>query len=446
MIELNLYNVLESAIILAIFHLFYKAFLQKETFFKLNRVYLLSSLLFAVIVPFLNLNVEIFANHISSGNDILAKISGIKQGYNEINEVIIYAYSGKLTWTVIKNYLSVIYILGGLISAVFFIFGLGKIILMILKSNPQKYDGYRIIETTDAIVPFSLFKWIIINPEKYSTDDMKQIIAHERMHAFQLHSFDLIFIEVLVILFWFNPFIYWYRKSIREVHEYLADEAVVENGFDGLDYQQLLLSQVTDNRLVGLTSRFSYSLSKNRLKMLTMMKSKNMSKTKVLLAIPFAIAFIFFFTNSTEFAKATNNNIQTGISAVQDTIIAEKDGENVLFETDVKLEKVYFTADVMPKFQGKESDEFRSFIQKNLTYPKEAHEKGISGRVYIQFDVDKEGNVRNVKVVRGVDPSLDAEALRVTNLSPKWTPAEQDGEKVNVRFTFPISFLLSDNK
>ena len=446
MIELNLYNVLESAIILAIFHLFYKAFLQKETFFKLNRVYLLSSLLFAVIVPFLNLNVEIFANHISSGNDILAKISGIKQGYNEINEVIIYAYSGKLTWTVIKNYLSVIYILGGLISAVFFIFGLGKIILMILKSNPQKYDGYRIIETTDAIVPFSLFKWIIINPEKYSTDDMKQIIAHERMHAFQLHSFDLIFIEVLVILFWFNPFIYWYRKSIREVHEYLADEAVVENGFDGLDYQQLLLSQVTDNRLVGLTSRFSYSLSKNRLKMLTMMKSKNMSKTKVLLAIPFAIAFIFFFTNSTEFAKATNNNIQTGISAVQDTIIAEKDGENVLFETDVKLEEVYFTADVMPKFQGKESDEFRSFIQKNLTYPKEAHEKGISGRVYIQFDVDKEGNVRNVKVVRGVDPSLDAEALRVTNLSPKWTPAEQDGEKVNVRFTFPISFLLSDNK
>jgi TonB family protein len=448
MIELSLYNVLESAIILAIFSLFYKAFLQKETFFRLNRLYLLSTLLFATTVPFFNISMEFVANNISLGNDILNKISGIKQGYNEINEVIIYAYSGKLTWTVIQNYLSVIYILGVIISAVFFVFGLGKIILMILKSNPQKYDGYRIIETTDAIVPFSLFKWIIINPEKYSTNDMKQIIAHERMHAFQLHSFDLIFIEVLVILFWFNPFIYWYRKSIREVHEYLADKAVVENGFDELDYKQLLLSQVTDNRLVGLTSRFSYSLSKNRLKMLTMMKSKNMSKTKVLLAIPFAIAFIFFFTNSTEFAKATNNSsIETKISAVQDTIITEKDGENVLIETNVEMEgEVYFRAEIMPKFQGKESDAFRPFVAKNLKYPKEAIENKIQGTVYIQFDVDKEGNVRNAMVVRGVSPLLDAEALRVTNLSPKWTPAEQDGEKVNVRFTFPIVFKLSDSK
>ena len=435
MIDLSLYNILESAIILAIFCLFYKAFLKKETFFKLNRLYLLSSLLFASIIPFLNINMGLFANHISSGNDILNRISGIKQGYNEINEVIIYAYSGKLTWTVIKNYLSIIYMLGVFISGVFFVFGLGKIIIMILKSSPQKYDGYRIIESPQANVPFSLFKWIIINPDKYSSDDMKQIIVHERMHAFQLHSFDLIFIEVLVILFWFNPFIYWYRKSIREVHEYLADQAVVENGYDRIDYQQLLLSQFTGSRFIGLTSSFSYSLSKNRLKMLTMMKSKKILKTKIVLAIPFAVAFIFFFTNSTEFAKATNtNSIEKEIVALEDT---------VKVETEVEMDgEVYFTAEVMPKFQGKESGEFRFFIQKNLKYPEDAQKKGISGTVYIQFDVDKEGNVRNAKVVRGVDPWLDAEALRVTKLSPKWTPAEDKGEKVNVRFTFPIVFVL----
>ena len=435
MIDFSLYNVLESVIILAIFCLFYKIFLKKETFFKLNRLYLLSSLLFAVTIPFLNVNVGLFANQISSESNILSKISGLKQGYNEINEVIIYAYSGKLTWSVIKDYLSIIYILGVLISGVFFVFGLGKIIVMILKSSPQKYNRYRIIESPEAIVPFSLFKWIIINPDKYSSDDMKQIIAHERMHAFQLHSFDLIFIEVLVILFWFNPFIYWYRKSIREVHEYLADEAVVENGFDRLDYQQLLLSQVTDNRLVGLTSSFSYSLSKNRLKMLTMMKSKNISKTKIVLAIPFVLAFIFFFTNSCEFAETTNNNdVEKEIVAFEDT---------VKVETDVEMEgEIYFNAEVMPKFQGKESNEFRTFIQKNLKYPEEAKKKGISGRVYIQFDIDKKGNMRNAKVIRGVDPLLDNEALRVTNLSPKWEPAEQDGEKVIIRFTFPIVFNI----
>jgi len=434
MIDLSLYNVLESAIIFAIFCLFYKAFLKKETFFKLNRLYLLSSLLFAVIVPFLNLNLELFANNISSGNEILNKISGIKQGYNEINEVIIYAYSGKLTWTVIKNYLSIIYILGVLISGVFFVFGLGKIIFMISKSSPQKYDGYRIIESPEAVVPFSLFKWIIINPEKYSSEDMKQIIAHERMHAFQLHSFDLILIEVLVILFWFNPFIYWYRKSIREVHEYLADEAVVENGFDQLDYQQLLLSQVTGGRLVGLTSSFSYSLSKNRLKMLTMMKSKNSSKTKIVLAIPFAAAFIFFFTNSTDFAKATdNNNIETEFVASEDTAkvetLPEMEGE------------ILFTAEVMPKFQGKGADEFRLFISKNLKYPKEARKQGIEGRVFVSFVIDKNGDVKNVKIERGVHSSLDEEAIRVVKLSPKWEPGKNEGEFVNIQYTFPIVFI-----
>ena len=137
---------------------------------------------------------------------------------------------------------------------------------------------------------------------------MEQIIAHERMHAFQLHSLDLILIEVLVILFWFNPFIYWYRKSIREVHEYLADQAVVENGHDQVGYQKLLLNQVVGYRFVGLTSNFSYSLSKNRLKMLSMIKSKNTSKIKIALSIPFAIGAIFFFVNSVDFAIVVSGN------------------------------------------------------------------------------------------------------------------------------------------
>ena len=429
----SILNIIESAITLAIFYLFYRIFLKKETFFKLNRAYLLCSLLFAVTIPFLNFNLGIFSNYVSSGDDILYKISGIKRGYNELNEVIIYAYSGKLTWTILKEYLSIIYILGVIISTVFFVFGLGKIIFMILQSNPQKHGKYRIIETPDTIVPFSLFKWIIINPEKYSSDDMKQIIAHERMHAFQLHSFDLIFIEVLVILFWFNPFIYWYRKSIREVHEYLADQAVVENGYDQIDYQQLLFSQISGYRFIGLTSRFSYSLSKNRLKMLTMMKSKNTSKIKIALAIPFAIVTLFFFVNSVDFAKA-NGKITNEISInSQDTIKAKvKELE----------EEIYFTVDKMPKFQGKEQNHFRVFIQENLKYPVIAQKNGISGRVFVQFDINSKGEVANAIVVRGADPELDKEALRVVNSSPKWEPGIEAGKPVIVRYTFPIVFAL----
>lgn len=426
-------NIVESTIMLAIFYLFFKIFLKKETFFRMNRLYLLFSLSFSVTIPFLNFNLNYFTNFSSDG-DILNTITGVKQGYNELNAVIIYACTGKLTWTMIKDYISIIYILGVLISTVFFVFGLGKIAFMILHSGPKKYGKYWIVETPEAMVPFSLFKWIIINPEKHSSDDMKQIIAHERMHAFQLHSFDLVFVEVFVILFWFNPFIYWYRKSIREVHEYLADQAVVENGFDRIDYQQLLFNQVSGSRFIGLTSRFSYSLSKNRLKMLTMMKSKNISKIKIALAIPIAIVAIFLFTNPFEIAKANSNTNN------EHQLVASKD--TVKVEIDDVLGNIYFTCDVMPKFQDKDPNQFRYFIQENLKYPKEAQKKGIAGRVFVSFVVDKHGEVKKVEIERGVNSFLDKEAIRVIKLSPKWEPGIVDGKPVNVQFTFPIVFKL----
>ncbi|HAF30175.1 MAG TPA: hypothetical protein DCG75_14130 [Bacteroidales bacterium] len=440
MVNFNLINILEASVMMAILYLFYMGFLKKETFFNMNRWYLLSSLLLTVTIPFLNFSVH-FLNYPETTSSFIHKLSGFKQGYNELNAVIIYAYSGKLTWSIIKDYISLVYLTGILISLGFFVFGLLKIIILIMRSHSKKLGKYKIVETSESIYPFSLFKWIIINPEKYSSDDIEQIIAHEKMHAFQLHSFDLIFIEVLVILFWFNPFIYWYRKSIREIHEYLADRAVVENGYDRIDYQQLLLSQVSGNRLIGLSSRFCYSLSKNRLKMLTMMKSKNISKIKIALAIPLIVIAIFMFANPVEFVKASGNaKEKTQIAQIQDTSASysQKTIKEEKFEGDV-----YFNADVMPTFQGTDSDSFRLFIQENLRYPEEAQKNKIEGRVFVQFDIDEEGNLTNAMIVRGVHPSLDKEALRVTNLSPKWQPAMDKGEKVRIRFTFPIVFKMN---
>ena len=230
-----------------------------------------------------------------------------------------------------------------------------------------------------------------------------------------------------------NPFIYWYRKSIREVHEYLADQAVVENGHDQIDYQKLLLNQVVGDRFVGLTSSFSYSLSKNRLKMLSMIKSKNISKIKIALAIPFAIVALFFFVNSVDLAKAQGSVTNEISVSFQDTVI------NKITE---KGKAVYYNVDVMPTFQGQESGAFRNFIHKNLKYPAEAQKKGASGRVFVQFDINPKGNVVNATIVRGADADLDKEALRVVNTSPKWEPGYENGKPVTVRYTFPISFKL----
>ncbi|MCB2194393.1 MAG: M56 family metallopeptidase [Bacteroidetes bacterium] len=428
-------NIMESSITMAMFFLIYKAFLSKETFFRLNRVYLLSALLFSVTIPFISLNINLLPDlgiGYSTNNE--SGLAGIRNGYNELNAVIIYAYSTKLSWTVLKHYLTIIYYIGVITSFAMFLTGLVRMLFIIYRSKTIKYGKYSIVENKDIVVPFSLFKWIIINPEKHSSKDIEQIIVHEKMHAFQLHSLDLIFIEVLVILFWFNPFIYWYRKSIREVHEYLADEAVVENGFDALDYQKLLLSQVADKRFIGLTSSFSYSLSKNRLKMLTMMKSKRISKIKIALVIPVIIVALFLFINPVELVKA-NDRINRA-----DEFVVQQD------TTDVMDDEILYEVEEMPKFNEQGPDAFRVFIQQNLKYPAEAQKNGEQGRVFISFVVNKEGYVQDVEVKRGVSSSLDNEALRVVKSSPRWQPGYHKGKAVNVGYTFPIIFALHDNK
>lgn len=439
--NINFINIVESVVTLAIFHFFYQRFLKKETFHQINRVYLLTTLLFAVSVPFFHFNLD-FGNmtflSFAKNSDVANTIASLKSGYNELGAVIIYGSASKVSWPYIREILVLIYYFGVLLSTLFFMAGLLRIILLISFGKKVRYGRYSIIETKNSMVPFSLLKWIIINPEKYSSHDIKQVIAHEKVHTFQLHSLDLIIIEVLVILFWFNPFIYWYRKSIREVHEYLADEAVLKKGFDKMGYQQLLFRQASGSRFIGLTSSFSYSLSKNRLKMLTMMKSKNSSKIKVALAIPLAFAFMVFFTNSADFVNASNHTELVKIE--QEDTVKTND------EKKKSSENVYYKVEKMPRFQGKESGHFRNFIAENLNYPEEAAKHKLSGKVYVSFTIDIEGNLVDAEVIRSAHPVLDAEALRVTNLSPKWEPGENQGEKVNVRYTFPVIFSLETKK
>ncbi len=111
-------------------------------------------------------------------------------------------------------------------------------------------------------------------------------------------------------------------------------------------------------------------------------------------------------------------------------------------EEVVDEQEIFLVVEDMPTFQGQEKDAFRIYIQQNLKYPPIAQENNISGRVYVSFVVDRDGSITNVQVVRGVDPSLDKEAVRVVKSSPKWTPGKQRGRAVRVSFTFPIVFQL----
>ena len=111
-------------------------------------------------------------------------------------------------------------------------------------------------------------------------------------------------------------------------------------------------------------------------------------------------------------------------------------------EEEEEEAEIFFIVEDMPGFGGEGQDGFRKYIMKNLKYPEIAAENGISGRVFVRFVVEANGSVSNVNIVRGVDPALDAEAVRVVKSSPKWTPGKQRGKPVRVSFTFPINFVL----
>ena len=150
---------------------------------------------------------------------------------------------------------------------------------------------------------------------------------------------------------------------------------------------------------------------------------------------------------TTEVINIVEDDVEIEDELILDDTEADQDTEIDIVEFDeddeeVNEMEVFFVVEDMPTFQGQSSDAFRIYIQRNLKYPMIAQENGVSGRVFVQFDVDASGSIINVTVVRGVDPSLDKEAVRVVKSSPKWTPGKQRGRAVRVRFTFPIVFQL----
>ena len=150
---------------------------------------------------------------------------------------------------------------------------------------------------------------------------------------------------------------------------------------------------------------------------------------------------------TTEVINIVEDDVEIEDELLLDDTEADQDTEIEIFEfaeeeEEVNEMEVFFVVEDMPTFQGQSSDAFRIYIQKNLKYPMIAQENGVSGRVFVQFDVNASGSIENVIVVRGVDPSLDKEAVRVVKSSPKWTPGKQRGRPVRVRFTFPIVFQL----
>ncbi len=319
-----------------------------------------------------------------------------------------------------------------------------------------------------------------MNDELAEAPDSIYIIDHERIHIQQGHTYDNLFAELFLAVFWFNPFMWFLKVALRENHEYLADNGVLMLKANPGTYQSLLLKQTIGLAPITLTSTFNSTI-KNRIIMMCKNKSSVLAKFKPLLLLPIlAVLFLIFTCNEKTTAQTLSDNQalplneeangirqetdpETGETSyiiedmpifkgdeASDTepiesepIAVDQEPDDIQQDTVPKEHEIFYVVEEMPTFNdGEPAEEFRIFIAQNLQYPESAARDSISGRVIVQFRVDYEGKVKDPVVVRSVSPALDKEAIRVVSSSPAWKPGKQRGKPVDVLFTFPINFVL----
>jgi TonB family protein len=432
-------------IYLLLFYGFYVLLLRKETFFQLNRVYLVAASLLSFFIPMIQSD---WVQNLFITKEVQLTIYS--------SPLVVYQFQPiRHTQVTIGQLLVVIYLLGMLFLVARFIW--------------QMVVLNKIINQPDSTIAYSFFKKIKLAPHQA---DNHIISAHEHVHANQWHSADVLLIEAVMIINWFNPVVYLYRFAIKHIHEYIADRQALKSGTNKSDYALLLLSQTFNAPVHQLVNPFyNHSLLKQRIMMLQKNKSNRIALVKYGLSAPLFILMLVLSSATITNSKTVNlvnkkaeqvfltpasaiqpGNIMDRTTMVHDTVIEEgkKEAEALRAEalaitTDIvpaKSSPVFTSVEQVPQFPGGIAA-FSNYLSKNIRYPAASREKGIQGKVIISFIVEQDGALSDAHVTRGIADDLNKEALRAINASPKWEPGIQNGKTVRVAYSVPISFALS---
>ena len=403
---------------IALFYAFYKLFCQRDTFFQWRRIALLSFLGISFLYPLLDIQDWVMEQPAIYE---LADYYTVLMNTEEVTAApVAYEAPQRPDLLTIFTYL---YYIGVIVMSVRFIIQLASICHIRWKGQAVYLNGQRIISLPSEANPFSFFGWIFLYLPQLEEESQEEILMHEQTHARQWHSVDVIVSEIANIVCWFNPFSWLLKGEIRLNLEYLADNQVAQTLNDSKQYQYHLLGLAHTNSKTGLYNNFNVSQIKHRIIMMNKKRSRTVGRIKYALFAPLAAALLL-------------------VSNISCTSTEKQESSTETTESRAVEGEVFQVCEEMPEFPGGMA-ECMKFLGKNIKYPTQAMEKGIQGRVIVQMVVTKEGDITEAKVVRGVDPLLDAEALRVINSMPKWKPGKQKGEAVNVKYTIPVMFKLT---
>jgi len=430
---------------LVLFYGFYVLLLQKETFFQLNRVYLVTASIFSFYIPVIHSNwvTNLFITRrvqysIYSSPAMIYQFKPIQNTQLNLGQLFVGLY-------------------------------LAGIVFLTLKLVWQLIQLNKILRQNKQTASYSFFKWIKMeeNPVDY-----KIIKAHEQAHARQWHSLDVLIIEVVTIVNWFNPVVYFYRLAIKHIHEYIADKYAIKTGTTKAEYALLLLSKTFDTPAHQLVNPFfNKSLLKRRILMLQKGNSKKVALAKYGLSAPLFILMLIMSSATINNSKAINSInkkaekvfLTPAADAVTDIAQAEIPDEQpkLIIETKTtkkagvkkteygpmpgeegSVNQQYVAVERMPEFPGG-MRAFLQFIARTINYPVDMRQNNITGKAYVSFVVGKDGAVSDVKLLRDPGYGSGEEAVRAISLSPKWNPGIQNGNAISVKYTVPINFTLA---
>ena len=534
--------ILKSSLCLALFYLFYRLLLSKETFHRFNRIALLGVMLISCLLPLVRVTVD----RATVVNTSVMLVEEDMLMYPWKMQTVVQEEAA-FPW---REWLVAVYLLGIFFFLLRNLWSLVRMLYLIRHSRcRQMENGICLVIHQAGFAPFSWMKYIVISQTDLD-ENGTDILIHEEAHIRNRHSLDLLLVELCVWLQWFNPAAWLLKQELQNVHEYEADEAVLRQGIDAKRYQMLLIKKAVGARLYSIANSFNHSSLKKRITMMIRKKSNPWARAKYLYVLPLAAVTVAAFArpeisepldeissvkvndlsaitgnNSPENLSVASNSAadvtlkmkvtdQTGSPIVGASVLIvnstsgtltdlegnftlkvgddqrisvsyigmksvelsvkeclEKQIKEVRLTSDAdsgpqltvvsqssesasqkapqhnttsepqNTEEVFMVVENMPEFPGG-LNACLKFLADHVAYPKEAAEKKIQGRVIVQFVVMKDGSIANARVIRSVDPLLDAEALRVIGLMPKWKPGTQRGQAVNVKFTMPITFRL----
>ena len=406
-----------SSLYLALFYAFFLLVMRRTTFFRLNRILLLAGTVACFLLPLLRLRTVEVPLLLVGPLTEAASEPALTAGPSAASPV---------------PYLDLLYILGFLAVLGWTAAAMVRMYRTIRKGATTRLeDGTKLVLTEADVPSFSWGRTIVMSRKDAETNPV--IRLHEEAHIHKAHTLDILLFTAVTLVHWFNPLVWITLSELKLLHEYEADDAVLNHGIDATQYQLLLVRKAVGDKRFTLANGFQHAKLKNRIDMMLQSPSSGWKRLSWLAILPFLAGTMFL------------------CNPVRAKVVSADLPETVLSETapaalpDTTKVIPFATVEVKPTFNGGTANEFSKWVNENLKYPQAAKDAGIQGRVTLQFTVYPDGSVRDTKVLRGVNPDLDAEALRVVSASPDWTPGYVKGEPVKVTYTFPVVFKTNGN-